>query len=70
MLLNEKDTQRKDLLDNQIRKLNLDISILNGISGKSEGTDQLMNKKTAKFTLNQLAQVLKDKNHKSVHLQS
>jgi hypothetical protein len=70
MLLNEKDTQRKNLLDNQIRKLNLDISILNGISGKSSVPDQLTNKKTAKFTLNQLAQVLKDKNHKSAHLQS
>lgn len=70
MLLNEKDTQRKNLLDNQIRKLNLDISILNGISGKSQAPDQLTNKKTAKFTLNQLAQVLKDKNQKSAHLQS
>jgi hypothetical protein len=70
MLLNEKDAQRKNLLDNQIRKLNLDISILNGISGKSEVPDQSANKKTAKFTLNQLAQVLKDKNHKSAHFQS
>lgn len=46
------------------------MSILNGISGKNVGTETMAVQKPPKLTLNQLAQVLKNKTDKSAYLQS
>ena len=46
------------------------MSILNGISGKNKVVDQMAMQKTPKLSLNELAQVLKNKNDKYTHLKS